>query len=259
MDRTDQIVIVVVVATILLVVLVGFVGLLLVVNANRRHRHRAELAEQQMLRDGQVREAEREATRHTLTDVGRELHDNAGQLLQVAQMGILDRLEQEAEHDPAVATALQTLEQGIHEVRRLGRSLNRDLWQQRGLLDALKDEAVRVQRITGIKVHVEVEGHPREPGADAKTILFRTFQEVLSNALRHSRASEMHIRIGDVGGFTMHFADNGRGFDAHTPANGSGLLNIRQRCALIGFDARLVTAPDQGTTWTFTPTAGNAP
>ncbi|MCB9170003.1 MAG: hypothetical protein H6594_06585 [Flavobacteriales bacterium] len=259
MDSTDQIVIVVIAATVLLVVLVGFVGLLLVVNANRRHRHRAAIAEQQVLRDREVRDAEREAVRHTLTEVGRELHDNVGQLLQVAQMGAMDRLEAEAATDPAVDTTLRTLEQAIQEVRRLGRALNRDIWQKRSLLDALQDEAVRVERLTGIPVHMQVDGRPSEPNADAKTILFRTFQEVLHNALSHSRATELSIHVGDTGGFTLRFADNGRGFDPRAATNGSGLMNIRHRCALIGFTATLRTAPEQGTTWTFLPDPHHAP
>ncbi len=131
MSDTDLYITVIVVSLSLLA-LTAVLFLLMIAGSNRRHRHRAELAELRLQRDAELRRAEREATEHTLTEVGRELHDNVGQLLTVAQVGLLDHLEEGAKGHPRVATALEALDQGMEEVRRLGRSLNRDHWQQPG-------------------------------------------------------------------------------------------------------------------------------
>ena len=65
------------------------VVLLLVLNSNRRIRHRAEVAELQAQQTEAVRTAEREMQQETLAQVGRELHDNIGQLLTAIRIGTL--------------------------------------------------------------------------------------------------------------------------------------------------------------------------
>ena len=252
MAELNEVALGVAVVTLLLLVLFGAMGALLIVNSNRRHRHRAEMAEMRMRRQAELAQAAREATEHTLAEVGRELHDNVGQLLSVAHMGLHARLEHE-QQDARVATALGTLEDGIAEVRRLGRTLNKDLWQQRGLIDAIEAEAQRLERLGRAKVLLRSEGTPKDPPTDVRTILFRTFQEVVHNALRHSGAKTMSITITDRGGFTLSISDDGCGFDPQTIPNGSGLVNIRSRCTLIGYDSELDTRPGGGCRWTFKP------
>lgn len=243
----------VVIATLVLLLMAGVVVVLLGQRAQRRQRHRAEIAELNLRRDRALLQAEREATGHTLTEVGRELHDNVGQLLTVAQVGLLDHLDPAAMANPRVRTALDALDQGLEEVRRLGRSLNQDNWQRRELIDALELEAVRLERLGKARVLVVMGTRPADPPADVKAILFRAFQEVIANALRHSRARTITITVGDAQGLTLCVADDGRGFDAATTGAGSGLQNIRRRCALVRYTAVLNTAPGQGCTWCFQP------
>ncbi len=247
----------VLVATGLLVLLFAFVAMLLIVNTNRRHRHRAELAELHLVRDAELRRAEREATEHTLSEVGRELHDNVGQLLTVAQVGLLDHLADGAKDHPRVATALEALDQGMEEVRRLGRSLNQDHWRHLRLAHALELEAARLERLGMARVHLRIGGPMVEPPADIKTILFRAFQEVVSNALRHSGAHTLTISMNGTPP-TLCVQDDGRGFDPDAPGTGSGLTNIRSRCRLIEYRAELTTAPGHGCVWTFTPDPSHA-
>lgn len=253
MSSEQQVLVTVVITTVLFLVIVGVVITLMVVNANRRHRHRADLAEADLRREGAVMEAEREATEQTLNEIGRELHDSVGQLLTVAQMGLLERLDEDLLADPKVDTALGALEAGIAEVRRLGRTLNSDLWQGRALVDALEAEAVRIERLDKGRILLTVDGDPADPPADIKTVLFRTFQEVMNNALKHSGADTMEIEVSGGRLPVLRIADNGRGFDPVTVATGGGLLNIRRRCDLIGYRAELVTGPGKGCAWTLKP------
>ncbi len=253
MDR-ERYIFIVLVGTAFILSMIGIVGFLMVVNTNRRHRHRAELAEADLRRESEVMQAEREATEQTLNEIGRELHDSVGQLLTVAQMGFLNRLDPALLEEAPVATAMGALDEGIEEVRRLGRSLNSDLWQERALVDALEAEAVRIERLGRGRVLLTVEGDPADPSADIKTVLFRTFQEVMNNALKHSGADTLEITVSGNTLPALRIADNGRGFDATTAKNGGGLVNIRKRCTLIGYQAKLETETGKGCVWTLTPT-----
>jgi two-component system, NarL family, sensor kinase len=251
MNEVESIVLAVVVGTVLVLTMVFFAALLLVVNANRRHRHRAELAELKLERDQEVNRAEREATRQALDDVGRELHDNVGQLLTMVQMAL--NLAVEGHHDGSrMETARDTLEQSIQEIRRLGHDLSTDLWQQRSFADALKAEAARLERVARLSVTVEFKGTPPEPPADDKFILYRVFQEIVQNTLKHSQASSMSIQLNGANGFELLVCDDGRGFDPENVRANAGLRNIQSRCAVIGFQATCSSMPGAGCQWRIT-------
>ena len=250
---TDDLIITAAVLTVTLLLFVAGLATLLVLNHTRRIRHRAELAELQLRRDQEVMAAEREATQQTLREVGRELHDNVGQLLTVAQMGLNTVLE-EPLPDTRLAASRDALDQGIEEVRRLGHSLNSDLWQQGSLADAISAEAERVERVGRVAAHVIVKGTLPVLSPDTSTILFRVFQEVVNNALKHSGADTLTITLSGSPTFCLTVADNGKGFDATRTVAQGGLVNIPRRCALVGFSAQCTTAPGLGCVWTLEPT-----
>lgn len=241
----------IVVATLTILLFIGLVVLLLVLNQQRRAKHRAELAEVKLNHDREVMDAEREAQRQTLQEVGRELHDNLGQLLTVVQMGLYAELEDDGKKQ-RIHEAVNTLELSIEEVRRMGRSLNSDLWESRTITEAITAEAERIERMGLAKVHLLVQGEPPDLSPDAKTILFRVFQEVVNNALKHAGADSIDVSLTDGARPTLTITDNGRGFDQEKAKTGSGTVNIRRRCEMIGFVAELHTAPGQGTTWRIT-------
>ena len=238
------------IGTLLLVMMVSITGLLLVVNANKRHKHRAELAEAEVRRKQEVVSADRDSREQTLSIIGRELHDSVGQLLTAARMGF--STVPEYTDEPRIM-AMGALKEAIDEVRVLGRTLNNDKWKTRTLAMAITDEANRIMRIRTVQVKVLIADDPLDPPMDTKIILYRSFQEALNNALKHADAQHIHIRMSGVVHHTLSITDDGCGFDPLAVTEGTGLLNIRNRCALIGYNATLVTAKGTGCSWTFSP------
>jgi signal transduction histidine kinase len=228
--------------------MIGLVVTLLILNNTRRIRHRAEMAEVKQRHDHEVMQAEREVMNHTLQDIGRELHDNVGQLLTVAQLGMNTMMSERP--DARLEAARDALDQGVEEVRRLGHSLNTDLWRQRSLADAISMEAERLERVGRMHAYVEVNGDLPDLPPDTSTVLYRVFQEVVNNALKHSGAEMINIVLDGRGGPLLTVADNGFGFDAKNTVGNGGLGNIRKRCALIGYSATCTSMPGQGCSWT---------
>jgi signal transduction histidine kinase len=241
-----------IVATLTLGVLVIGVILLIVTTMNRRNRMRAQMAELKLLRDREVMQAEREAIRSTLRDVGRELHDNVGQLLTVAQLGVNTMLET-PQPDERLEATREALEQGIDEVRRLGRDLNTDLWEERSLVEAIQAECSRLERVGRMRVEVVVKNNPPMLPAETKTILFRIFQEIIANSLKHGGADRMEIIVHGGENIRLVISDNGRGFDPAAVRKSAGLVNIHRRSELIGYEARCTTAQGKGCTWVIEP------
>lgn len=224
---------------------------LLVSDHGRRSRHRAELAELALRHEREVMQAEREASHQTLREMGRELHDNVGQLLTVVQMGMNSAL-QNGPTDPGLEAARDALDLSVEQVRRLGRTLNSELWQPGSLVDAITAEAERIERVGRVRTIVEVHGEPPEVTAHTGIMLYRLFQETIANALRHSGADTIRITLRTGPRFSLTVADNGRGFDPAGVAGKGGLANIPERCGLIGFNGHCEAAPGKGCTWTFT-------
>ena len=74
------------------------------------------------------------------------------------------------------------------------------------------------------------------------------FKETLHNAVKHSGARHVRIRISEPdGGFALQVTDDGRGFDERTIEPGRGLHNLRQRAVQLGASLRIASAPGQGT------------
>lgn len=244
----------VVALTVVLVALIGGMITLIVFNNNRRLRYVNELAEARRLREQEVLRAEREAVQQTLHEVGKELHDNVAQLLSTAQQAINRELQHTK--DPVGLTAgRDALDQGVEEVRRLGRDLNSDLWKRRSLVEAISATAESLERVGRLRAHVLVEGEAPVLSSDTSTILFRVFQEVVQNTVKHSGADTLTVTIATWPSFALTIADNGRGFDVERTPGNSGLLNIRKRCALIGYTAQLTSVPERGCTWHFQRTS----
>lgn len=257
MSEPLQIVFAIIIITLVLLLMGLAMAGLLVVNANRRVKHNLELEATQRKLKGEVVRAEREATRQTMHHVGMELHDNVGQLLTVAQMGLKTANE---EGDPRlIQSASESLDLAMIELRSLARGLRSDHWSNRTFAEAIVDEAARIERVVRVRAKVEVDGAPRELDADTSTILYRIFQEVVNNALKHSRADSISIRVHYGPPFTLVVADLGEGFDQETTKANGGLHTLRHRCALINFTAHCASTPGHGCTWTFTENVAAAP
>ena len=91
--------------------------------------------------------------------------------------------------------------------------------------------------------------------AQKELILFRIFQEIINNIIKHAVAKKVDIRVA----FTEELlnitvTDNGKGFDTtqlNTSDNstfGLGLRNMHNRARLIGADFSITSIPETGTT-----------
>jgi len=256
MEGNYRIVVAVILGTGVLLALIVTMALLLILNNSRRIRHRAELAEADRLRDQEVMRAEREATQQTLREVGKELHDNVAQLLSVAQLGIGNVLNTPAP-DVRLVAARDALDRGVEEVRRLGHDLNSDRWQYRSLVDAIGAEAERLERVGRLRAHVRVVGGHQPLLPETSIVLYRAFQEVVNNALKHSRADTLTFTVEGAPFPTLTISDNGRGFNSAKLASPGGLQGVKHRCTLVGYEATCVSSLGHGCTWTFKPQMKN--
>ncbi|MBK8405269.1 MAG: hypothetical protein IPL25_14685 [Saprospiraceae bacterium] len=99
---------------------------------------------------------------------------------------------------------------------------------------------------------INVENSEYEIDHGVKIILFRTTQEILTNALKHSKADQICINlIFGEHELILEIKDNGIGFDpALMPTvegNGTGINHIQNRVGIIGAKLHIESYPNKGT------------
>jgi signal transduction histidine kinase len=84
--------------------------------------------------------------------------------------------------------------------------------------------------------------------AGEQIILFRIVQEILQNAIKHSHAKNVEIKIKeDSQLLTIYLADDGTGFNESTITKSVGILNIKHRTRLLGGTVQWQSSINNGT------------
>ena len=90
-----------------------------------------------------------------------------------------------------------------------------------------------------------MDGEPRRIPQEWENNLLRIAQEVMTNVLRHSQATEFHCRLSFCGEeVSLHLRDNGIGFDPEGQHEGFGLLGIRERAETM--EGKLAILSEEG-------------
>jgi len=106
--------------------------------------------------------------------------------------------------------------------------------QDGGLVPSLRRYAVLAGRGYGLPVTVEAAELPALSGRQ-EAALYRVAQEALHNALRHSGARTVRVRLTATGRrVTLEVRDDGHGFAPEAPSGGVGLASMRDRAAAAG-------------------------
>jgi two-component system NarL family sensor kinase len=129
-------------------------------------------------------------------------------------------------------------------LRNLSKTLHADAVLAGGLTSAIETELSLIAKTAVFQTQFSVNGDPVSLDAKRELILFRTVQEILNNAIKHSGASLIQVHLGYYPNeLRLSVADNGTGFDYEaTNANvqkGIGLRNIKNRTKLIGGEWQL--------------------
>jgi signal transduction histidine kinase/YHS domain-containing protein len=188
--------------------------------------------------------------------VAHELHDETLQsLIAINQSIDLARTWMYTEPDRAQALLQAARQQAVETVtglRNIIGGLRPPALEELGLVAALEME---VEKIADLKAHVRVKGITRRLDEARELALFRAAQEALTNARRHSQASQVEITVSyHPEGIRLSVTDNGIGFPI--PAYLSdlaaqkhyGLMGIQERTQSLGGTLTVSSKRDQGTT-----------
>lgn len=211
-----------------------------------KSRYRRRLAEtrleDQKARSLAVVEAEENERRRLAGD----LHDGVGQLLAATSM----HLKKARQGQLPFETVDKLLDRAATEVRAISHQVTPEILLKYGLEKALEQE---IDRLNEAFAPIVFNYYPfvESPvlGDLSSLTLYRCFQELSSNIVKHSKAKQVNVSLNaGIDELQLVVEDDGVGFDPMSVSGGLGLANMKSRLDL--FDGNLVTDsyPGKGTT-----------
>lgn len=187
----------------------------------------------------EIREDERRA-------LARELHDEFGQNLSaiLAFANMIETASAKDDRDSRIAQDARMISQATHHLmaslrdalKRLRNPLPEELGLEASLVNLV--DSWRSQSATQPTIQLDLRGDLTDISGPAATTAYRVAQECLTNALRHSSAREISLRIErhtDDDTLLIRVDDDGGGDAARVAQSaGFGLTGIRERIAAAG-------------------------
>ncbi|MEK6481826.1 PAS domain S-box protein [Catalinimonas sp. 4WD22] len=209
-------------------------------------KREAERGIMKALIEGQ--EAEREG-------LAKELHDGLGQHHTAMQLNLNAMKKYCVDAGPEAMQLFEKvkiiLQQTILDMKAMSRDLMPGVLRDYGLVKGL-EHLCQILNDTGlVKVNLQVYHMELPLDATTSTGLYRIVQEVVNNAIRHGKASEIQVQLlGHKESLVLLIEDDGLGFqqEAVISKSGFGLKNIEARVKALQGTFHIDSHPGQGTT-----------
>lgn len=182
--------------------------------------------------------------------IARELHDSVSQELFAATMLLSSVKEIASATDGVLHKQIYLIDQTVTQAQTEMRSL---LMQLRPIMlegRTLKQGIELILSDLQTKVNLMVSADLQEVVIESvvEDQLFRVIQEVISNILRHARATRVECYMKQQEDeLVVRIIDNGIGFDVDKEYAGYGINNIKERIVSLGGTVQFISVLNQGT------------
>jgi signal transduction histidine kinase len=138
--------------------------------------------------------------------------------------------------------------EGLREARRSVQAIRPLALEEKPLTEALGHLIQRMTTGMGMKANLTTRGEPVGLSQEWENNLLRIGQELVTNAIRHSKASTFDVMLAfETTEILLDVQDNGRGFDPAKRNDGFGIRGIRERVNEMGGTFTIQSADGTGT------------
>lgn len=209
-------------------------------NRQRANREHIKLLEKQ--NEVNVLSANMEGQEKERSRLARDLHDGVGGVLSAAKMHLSI-----APADGNISEAMTMLDQAAQEIRTIAHNLSPNMILVQELDTVFREFCNRVKSAQ-LAVDYYVMGAMPKLEPAFKLGVYRAFQEIMNNVIKHSRATHVMVQISVNDDLLMlTVEDNGIGFDT-TTTSGNGLINLQNRVRELRGHIEIASTLNKGTT-----------
>lgn len=186
--------------------------------------------------------------------ISREIHDGPAQMM--ANILLRSELIERAFRNGSVEKAIEEIKSirkmirsSLYEVRRIIYDLRPMALDDLGLIPTIKRYVTTIGEYHNMNIEFTTIGKEKRLNSDYEVALFRLIQESLQNAIKHSEATLIKVKL-DISekSITAVISDNGIGFDPQLKRDNSfGLIGMRERVEMLEGILKINSAINKGT------------
>ena len=200
-----------------------------------------KISSMQSVIEGQELERER---------IAKDLHDSLGGLLSAIKLQF-EKVRSDSDFKiEGFDNAQGLLDTAVDEVRSISRNLQPGSLNDMGLVAAIND---LINRYTGgAYPDIDFQNYniPRDLDNMFATSIYRIIQELLNNAIKYAKASEIIIQLNkEDDEIIISVEDDGIGFNPNSFDKGMGLENVQSRVKYLKGDLQIDSQENVGTSY----------
>jgi len=167
--------------------------------------------------------------------LARELHDELGQILAVLKLDISWLENQIPDKDNPIQAKFsdinKSLDTTMNSVDKIAHQLRPSILDHLGLKEAMKWQLSEIQKRVNFQVELDFSINEKEINPKFHVLLFRIFQEGITNVVKHAEADQVTISLlQNADNVILEIQDNGRGLGSKKSSGEEfGIIGIQQR------------------------------
>lgn len=178
-----------------------------------------------------------------------ELHDGIGAMVVAIKMDV-ERLQKQAPVIQALQEIKTSLDSTSREIREVAHNLVPDTITKSTLKEALLSYCNKLSMLHNLDIEVQFDEKLPELKDSVKLTIYRIFQELIQNVLKHAQASKTYIQVRQHREkLRITVEDNGIGFAPRQVSYGLGMNNIHLRVAALNGTIEVDSSLGMGSTF----------
>lgn len=168
--------------------------------------------------------------------IAAQIHDQLGQSLTAIKMDLVWLRGKISNQPPTVDSRIEAVvelaDTTVKTVRRIATELRPQLLDELGLVAAIEWQARDYQERAGLKCRSSCRVDSKQIHPDLATAMFRSFQELLTNVVRHAEATRVDVSLREIdNSLVLTVTDDGKGFSTKELSSGKsfGLRQVQER------------------------------
>jgi len=182
--------------------------------------------------------------------IAKDLHDGLGVLLSTAKIQFTAIKDKSPENKPIIDKATKLLEQATGDVRKISHNMMPGLLTKFGLYEATEELIDRINETEEIKAKIDISGEQIRLTENREIMLYRIFQEIINNTLKHAGAKNILLQIKIlIDQLQIEYSDDGNGFNVEEKLKSKsiGLTSIQSRVNFLEGKMNIESGEDKGT------------
>jgi two-component system, NarL family, sensor kinase len=187
--------------------------------------------------------------------LAKDLHDGIGSILTSVKYSLAsakrDFAPENEESLKVLENSIEVIDLSINELRRVAYNMMPEALIKFGLDEGLKDFCQFIKSANGLHIHYQSFGLHDRLDNDIEIVLYRIVQELLTNVVKHSSATETYVQlVRDGSRLSISVEDNGKGFsvDKLSKKKSTGWLSLQSRVNYLKGKLEINSILEKGTT-----------